>query len=68
MTTCKTSLLVSLLAKPQELPISQLAMHVNLFHLVITDRQGPAAKLFSGRNTLLSCGAAPLIKLTIHSS
>jgi hypothetical protein len=40
MTTCKTPLLVSLLAKLQELPVSQLAM------------QGPEARLFSGRNTI----------------
>jgi hypothetical protein len=43
MTTCQTpllvSLLVSLLAKSQELPVTQLARHVNLFHLVITDNQ-----------------------------
>jgi hypothetical protein len=52
MTTCKTPLLVSLLAKPQELPVSQLATHVNPFHLVITDNQGPVAWLFSGKNTL----------------
>jgi hypothetical protein len=38
MTACKTPLLVSLLAKPQELPVSQLARHVDLFHL-ITDNQ-----------------------------
>jgi hypothetical protein len=38
MTTCQTPLLVSLLAKSQELPVSQLAMHVNQFHLVITDK------------------------------
>jgi hypothetical protein len=41
MTACQTSLLVpllvSLLAKSQELPVSQLARHVDPFHLVITD-------------------------------
>jgi hypothetical protein len=52
MTACKTLLLVSLLAKLQELPISQLAMHVDTFHLVITDKLRPAAQLFTGRNTL----------------
>jgi hypothetical protein len=52
MTACKTPLPVSLLAKPQELSISQLAVHVDLFHLVITGKWGPAARLFSGRNTL----------------
>jgi hypothetical protein len=45
MTTCQTSLLgpllVSLLAKSQELPVSQLVRHVDLFHLVITDNQRP---------------------------
>jgi hypothetical protein len=45
MTTCQTSLLVlllvSLLAKSQELPVSQPARHVNLFHLVIKDNQRP---------------------------
>jgi hypothetical protein len=58
MTTCKTLLLVSLLAKLQELPVSQLAMHIDPFHLVITNKQRPAAWLFSGRNTLppLWCG------------
>jgi hypothetical protein len=43
MTTYKTLLLVSLLAKSQELPISQLAMHADPFHLVITDKQRPVA-------------------------
>jgi hypothetical protein len=42
---CQTSLLVpllvSLLAKSQELPVSQLARHVNLLHLVITDNRRP---------------------------
>jgi hypothetical protein len=52
MTTCKTLLLVSLLAKLQELPVCQLAMHVDPFYLVITDKRRPAAWLFSGRNTL----------------
>jgi hypothetical protein len=58
MTACKTLLLVSLLAKLQELPISQLAMHVDTFHLVITDKWRSVAWLFSGRNTLplLWCG------------
>jgi hypothetical protein len=32
MTTCKTPLIVSLLAKSQELPASQLAMHVDPFY------------------------------------
>jgi hypothetical protein len=42
MTACKTVLLVSLLAKQQELPVFQLAMHVDPFHLVITDKWRPA--------------------------
>jgi hypothetical protein len=50
MTTCKTLLLVSLLAKLQKLLVSQLAMHVDPFHLVITDKWRPGAWLFSGRN------------------
>jgi hypothetical protein len=54
MITWKTPLLVSLLAKLQELPISQLSMHVNTFYLVITDKWGPVARLFSRRNTLPS--------------
>jgi hypothetical protein len=33
--------IVSLLAKPQELPVTQLARHVDLFHLVITDNWRP---------------------------
>jgi hypothetical protein len=45
MTVCPTpllvSLLISLLAKPQELPVTQLVRHVDLFHLVITDNQRP---------------------------
>jgi hypothetical protein len=52
MTACKTLLLVSLLAKVLKLPISQLAMHVDLFHLVTTEKWRPAAQLFSGRNIL----------------
>jgi hypothetical protein len=52
MTTYKTLLLVSLLAKLQELSVSQLAMHVNPFPLVITDKWKSAAQLFSGKNML----------------
>jgi hypothetical protein len=52
MATRKTLLLVSLLSKPQELPVSQLVMHVDPFLLLITDKWRPVAKLFSGRNIL----------------
>jgi hypothetical protein len=59
MTAYKTPLLVFLLAKPQELPVSQLARHVDRLHLMITDKQGPAARLFSGRNTLRPLWCSP---------
>jgi hypothetical protein len=62
MTTCKTSLLVSLFAKPQELPISQLAMHVDPLHLVITDKWRPVAQLVSRRNTLPPSWCGPSYK------
>jgi hypothetical protein len=65
MTICKTPLLVSLLPKPQELPISQLAMHIDPFHLVITDKRRPAARLFSGRNTFPHSVAPPTKPLPI---
>jgi hypothetical protein len=52
MTACKTPMLVSLLAKSQELPASQVAIHVDSFHLVITDKWRAAAQLFPGRSTL----------------
>jgi hypothetical protein len=61
MTACQTSLLVSLLAKSQELPVSQLARHVDPFHLVITDNQRP-------ETLSLPHGLAPPIKPTTHSS
>jgi hypothetical protein len=57
MTTCQTSLLVPLLAKSQKLPVSQLARHVDLFHLVITDNQRP-------ETLSLPHGLAPPIKST----
>jgi hypothetical protein len=45
MTTCQASLLVPLLvsqlAKCQEIPVSQLAGHIDPFHLVSTDNQRP---------------------------
>jgi hypothetical protein len=45
MAACQTPLLVfllvSLLTKSQELPVTQLARHVYLFHLVITDNWRP---------------------------
>jgi hypothetical protein len=62
MTACKTLLLFSLLAKPQELPVSQLAMCVHPFHLVITDKRRPVAQLFSGRNILPSSWCGPSYK------
>jgi hypothetical protein len=62
MTTCKTPLLVSLLAKLQELPVSQLAMHVDPFLLVITDKWGPVAWLFSRRNILPALWCGPSYK------
>jgi hypothetical protein len=52
---------VSLLAKPQELPVTQLARHVNLFHLVITDNQRP-------ESLSLPHGLAPPMKPTTHFS
>jgi hypothetical protein len=65
MTTCQTpllvSLLVSLLAKSQELPVTQLARHVDLFHLVIADNQRP-------ETLSLPHGLAPPIKPTTHFS
>jgi hypothetical protein len=62
MTTCKTLLLVSLLAKLQEYPISQLAMHINPFHLVKTDKLRPVAWLFPGRNTIPPSWCGPSYK------
>jgi hypothetical protein len=61
MTTCKTLLVVPLLAKPQELPVSQQAMHIDPFHLVIIDKWRPAAWLLSGRNTLPSLIVWPFL-------
>jgi hypothetical protein len=61
MTACQTPLLVSLLEKSQELPVSQLARHVDPFHLVITDNWRP------GTLSLLH-SLAPPIKPTTHSS
>jgi hypothetical protein len=54
-------LIVSLLAKPQELPVTQLARHVNLFLLVVTDNQRP-------ETLFLPHDLAPPIKPTTHSS
>jgi hypothetical protein len=51
MTSCKTLLL----AKSQELPVSQLARHADPFHLVITDNQRP-------ETVSLPHGMAPPIK------
>jgi hypothetical protein len=62
MTASKTLLLVSLLTKLQDLPISQLAMPVDPFHLVITDKLRPAAWLFSGRYTLSPSQCGPSYK------
>jgi hypothetical protein len=45
----------------QELPVTQLARHVDLFHLVITDNQKPEA-------LSLPHGLAPPIKPTTHFS
>jgi hypothetical protein len=61
MTTCQTPLLVSLLEKSEELQVSQLAWHVDPFHLVITDNR---------RQETLSLphGLAPPMKPTTHSS
>jgi hypothetical protein len=65
MTACQTpllvSLLISLLAKPQELPVFQLSRHVNLFHLVITDNRRP-------ETLSLPHGLAPPVKPTTHFS
>jgi hypothetical protein len=61
MTACQTFLLVSLLSKSQELPVSQPARHVNPFHLVITDNQRPGT-------LSLPHGMAPPIEPTTHSS
>jgi hypothetical protein len=68
MTVCKTPLLVSLLAKSQELPVSQLTMHVYPFHLEITDKSRPASWLFSGRNTFHLSWCSPSYKALTHSS
>jgi hypothetical protein len=68
MTTCKTPLLVSLLAKLQELPVSQLAKHVNLFHLVITDNGDQQPSWSLGGTPSLSHGVVPPIKPPTHSS
>jgi hypothetical protein len=45
--------------KTQELPVTQLARHVNLFHLVITDNWRP-------ESVSLPHGLAPPIKSTTH--
>jgi hypothetical protein len=63
MTACKTLLLLSLLAKLQELPVSQLAIHVNPFHLVITDKQRPVPGCSLGGTSSLPHGVTPPIKL-----
>jgi hypothetical protein len=46
----------------QELPGSQLARHVDPFHLVITDKWRPGAWLFSARNTLPPTWCGPSYK------
>jgi hypothetical protein len=56
------ALIVSRLAKTaQELPVTQLAMHVDLFHLVVTDNRRP-------ETLSLPHGVAPPMKPTTHSS
>jgi hypothetical protein len=55
------SLLVSLLAKFQELSVTQLSRHVDLFNLVITDNRRP-------ETLSLPHGLAPPIKPTTHFS
>jgi hypothetical protein len=47
--------------KTQELPVTQLARHVDLFHLVTTDNQRP-------ETLSLPHGLAPPIKPTTHFS
>jgi hypothetical protein len=65
MTTCQSPLLVSLpvslLAKSQELPVSQLGRHDDLCHMVITDNQKP-------ETLSLPYGLAPPIKPITHFS
>jgi hypothetical protein len=65
MTTCQTSLLVpllvSLLAKSQELLVFQVARHADLFPLVIIDN-------WRTETLSLSYGLASPIKPTTHSS
>jgi hypothetical protein len=61
MTACQTSLLVPLLAKSQELPVSQLARHVDRLHLVITDN-------WKSETLSLPHGIASPIKPTTNSS
>jgi hypothetical protein len=56
-----TCLLDSLLTKPHELPVTQLARHVNLFHLVIADNRRP-------ETLSLPHGLFPPIKPTTHFS
>jgi hypothetical protein len=59
--TLVSPLIVSLLAKSQELPVTQLARHVDLFHLVITGNQRP-------ETLSLPHGLVPPIKPTTHFS
>jgi hypothetical protein len=59
MTACKTLLLVFLFAKSQERSVSQLARHVDLFHLVNTDNQRRGTVSLPHR-------MAPLIKPPTH--
>jgi hypothetical protein len=65
MNACQTSLLipllVSLLEKSQEPPVTQLARHVDLFHLVTTDN-------WRQETLSLHSGLAPPIKHATHSS
>jgi hypothetical protein len=49
------------LAKPQELSVTQLARHVDVFHLVITDNWRP-------ETLSLPHGLAPPVKPTTHFS
>jgi hypothetical protein len=60
MTTCFLPAWLFLACKTtQELPVTQLASHVDLFHLVITDNQRPDS-------LSLPHGLAPAIKPTTH--
>jgi hypothetical protein len=61
MTACQTPLLACFSAyKTQELPVTQLTRHVDLFHLVMTDNQRP-------ETLSLPHGLAPPIKPTTFS-